>query len=90
VTTLPSQADTPSPRSQAHATRSPWYHHWKDIADMTTPILPHEPRMKIIINLLDRCDIAYRNGDEKGFLRLKEQLRNLINASNPKPLKSMT
>ncbi len=45
--------------------------------------------MKLITTMLDRCDIAYRNGDEKGFLRLKEQLRNLINASTPKPIKAM-
>lgn len=86
---LPSQAEPPSPRSQDNPPRSPWYCHWKDIADMTAPILPHEPRMKLITTMLDRCDIAYHNDDEKGFLRLKEQLRNLINASTPKSIKTM-
>jgi len=63
---------------------SPWYQHWKDIATMTTGILPDEPRFKLIASMVDRCNEAYTKGDEPTFLRLKGQLQNLINASNPK------
>jgi len=55
---------------------------------MTMDILPHEPRAKLIITMLDRLDVFYKKGDEGGFLRSKEQLRNLINASNPKTTKA--
>jgi hypothetical protein len=65
--------------------RSPWFHHWKDIADLTMNIYPHEPRVKLITALLDRCDLVYKKGDEAGFSRLKDQLRNLISASTPGP-----
>ena len=50
-------------------------------------ILPHEPRVKMIATMLDRCDMAYQEKDVVGFIRLKKQLRNLINASNPRPPK---
>lgn len=63
---------------------SPWYRHWKDIATMTTGILPDEPRFKLIATMVDRCNEAYTKGDEPTFLRLQGQLQNLINASNPK------
>ena len=54
---------------------------------MTMNILPHEPRVKMIATMLDRCDMAYQKKDEVGFVRLNKQLRNLINASNPRPPK---
>jgi hypothetical protein len=66
------------------ASPSPWYRHWKDIATMTTGILPDEPRFKLITSMVDRCNEAYTKGDEPTFLRLKGQLQNLISASNPK------
>ena len=79
--------DTSPSQPQARTPRSPWYQHWKDIADMTMNILPHEPRVKMIATMLDRCDMAYQEKDVVGFIRLKKQLRNLINASNPRPPK---
>lgn len=63
---------------------SSWYQHWKDIATITTGILPDEPRFKLIASMVDRCNEAYTKRDEPTFLRLKGQLHNLIHASNPK------
>ena len=84
----PEPSDSQPSSEPSRPLRSPWYHHWKDIAEMTMNILPHEPRVKLITSMLDRCDAAYKQGDEVGFIRLKEQLRNLINASAPKPTKA--
>ena len=77
----PTALPAPAPKQPP---MSPWYRHWKDIATMTTGILPDEPRFKLIASMVDRCNEAYTKGDEPTFLRLKGQLQNLINASNPK------
>ena len=77
----PTALPAPAPKQPP---MSPWSRHWKDIATMTTGILPDEPRFKLIASMVDRCNEAYTKGDEPTFLRLKGQLQNLINASNPK------
>ena len=71
-------------QSAAPPARSSWYHHWKDIATMTSGILPHEPRLKTVLAMVDRCTEAYNKDDEAAFLRLKQQLANLIQASTPR------
>jgi hypothetical protein len=70
--------------SAAPAPRSAWYQHWKDIATMTHSILPHEPRLKTILTMIDRCTAAFENNDEPAFLRAKEQLSNFVIASTPR------
>jgi hypothetical protein len=67
---------------------SSWYRHWKDIADLTAGILPHEPRLRPILSMVERCNEAYKHNDETGFLRLKDQLSNLVKASAPRPVRS--
>ena len=88
ITPVTTPIAPPAEPSSTKPSRSPWYLHWKDIADMTMGILPHEPRVPMITSMLTRCEAAYRKGDETGFMKLKDQLRNLIQASNPKPTKA--
>ena len=77
---------TPGPTvSAAPAPRSAWHQHWKDIATMTHGILPHEPRLKTVLDMIDRCTIAHEKNDEPAFLRAKTQLSNFMTASTPRP-----
>jgi len=64
--------------------RSAWYQHWKDIATITHGILPHEPRLKTIFEMIDRCTAAFEKNDDRTFLRAKVQLANFIKASTPR------
>lgn len=51
---------------------------------MTVGILPHEPRLKTIADMIDRCTAAFEKNDEAAFLRAKLQLSNFIKASTPR------
>lgn len=75
----PGDADNAAP-----SPRSAWYQHWKDIATMTHGILPHEPRLKTIREMIDRCTTAFEKNDEPAFLRAKVQLSNFIKVSTPR------
>jgi hypothetical protein len=74
------QTESPTPAPP----RSAWYQHWKDIATMTVGILPREPRLKTILQMIDRCTAAFEKNDEPAFLRAKVQLANFIKASTPR------
>jgi len=51
---------------------------------MTVGILPHKPRPKAILDMIDRCTAAFEKNDEPAFLRAKLQLSNFIKASTPR------
>ncbi len=86
----------PAPLPPAPPVRSPAYGHWKDIAAATEGILATEPRYTHIWTMLQRCDDAFKSGNESAFLKAKQQLLNFIAASTPRmktttaPLKSPT
>lgn len=64
--------------------RSPAYVHWKEIAAATMGILSTEPRYSHILTMLQRCDDAFKSGNESAFLKAKQQLLNFIAASTPR------
>ncbi len=85
---MPTAPTSPTPQPEntvASPPRSSWYHHWKDIATMTVGILPDEPRLKTISDMIDRCTAAFEKNDQPAFLRAKVQLSNFIKASTPRP-----
>lgn len=77
-------ATPPQKQSFPSSQPSPWLQHWKDIAILTHGILPHEPRLKSVLTMIDRCNEAFIKQDEAGFLRIKQQLTNFITASAPR------
>lgn len=75
---------TPEKQSFPSSPPSPWLQHWKDIAILTHGILPHEPRLKAVLTMINRCNQAFIKQDEAEFLRMKQQLTNFIAASAPR------
>jgi hypothetical protein len=70
--------------STGSSARSSAYGHWKEIATATLGILATEPRYTHIWTMLQRCEDAFKSGNETAFLKAKQQLLNFITASTPR------
>jgi hypothetical protein len=55
-----------------------WLKAWRELCEMTLGITPEDPRLKPVLDALNRCDEAFAQGDWVKFQGFAEEVRQAV------------